>query len=83
MANQIIRAPIKLGDTLTKRDGTVSRGVSMTASPPHWLFVDGVAVQNLGDDHAAALEHYDRMTAQRRALLGIDAAVPVGVGSIL
>lgn len=53
------------GAKLTKRDGSISSGPAMTFSPPFWIFQNGSAVKNYGNDEAAAFEHYDRLVSER------------------
>ncbi|PWB21309.1 hypothetical protein [Comamonas sp. JNW] len=56
---------ISLGDTLTNRDGTLCRGTQLTFKAPYWIYEDGVAVKNYGDDKEAAFAHFDRRVKDR------------------
>ena len=56
-------AAIRIGDTLTNRDGTLSRKAAMTFAPPHVVFDGGFAIADYGDDEKAAFDHYDQLIA--------------------
>lgn len=56
---------LRHGAKLLKRNGTISSGPAMTFSPPFWIFENGIAVKNYGNDEAAAFEHYDRLVSER------------------
>ncbi|RUR68660.1 hypothetical protein EJP67_16480 [Variovorax guangxiensis] len=61
---------ISLGAPVTKRDGTPI-SVACAFSAPYWVCSEGVVVAEYGNDHQAALAHYDRLLQSRRKALGI------------
>lgn len=63
-------AATKAGDRLTNRDGSPVTGPAMSFSAPFWVYEDGEATVNYGDDEAAALQHYDRLVHARRVEIG-------------
>lgn len=68
-------AAIQQGTVLTKRSGAQVQGPAMSFRAPFWVFENGVAVKNHGEDEAAAFAHYDELLAARRALTGY--SVPI------
>ena len=47
----------------------------MSFTPPYWIYEEGVATVNYGDDQDAALDHYDRLVRERRLATNNTAAV--------
>lgn len=70
-------AATKAGDILTKRDGTRVAGPAMSFRAPFWIYQDGVATVNYGDDEYSALEHYAKLLQARRQATGITKAILV------
>ena len=65
----------KAGDHLSNRDGSLVQGPAMSFTPPYWIYEEGVATVNYGDDQDAALDHYDRLVRERRLATNNTAAV--------
>ena len=60
---------IQRGDILTDRHGRKCLAPAMTFSAPFWIYEQGVATANYGDDEAAAFAHYDHLVHERRVLM--------------
>jgi hypothetical protein len=66
-----MRPATQAGDALTNRDGSRAEAPAMSFTAPFWVFEDGKAAVNFGDDEVAALAHYDQLVHERRVALGI------------
>ena len=65
-----MHSTIQFGDVLTDRHGRQCAAPAMSFSAPYWIYQDGVAAVNYGDDEAAASEHYDRLVRERLMPIG-------------
>lgn len=73
-----MNVPTKAGDILVKRDGSRVAGPAMSFRAPFWVYEDGVATVNYGDDEDAALVHYDRLVQARQIVTGNTTPVILG-----